>query len=484
MTTAGRVHAFADDALGHGDATEVAERVRSGVVSAAEVCAAAIERAERMQPLLSAVAVTDHERALAAAGVRRRGPFAGVPTYVKDNDDVAGLPTSQGSDAFTPSAARTDSPFVVQLKSTGPTVVGKSRLPEFGFNATTEFRSAGPVHNPWALARSAGGSSGGAAALVAAGVVPLAHANDGGGSTRIPAAACGLVGLKPTRGRLVPDPLERILPVGVVTEGVLTRSVRDTARFYAAAERAWRNPHLPPVRLVEGPSRTRLRVGVVLDGLTGVPVDAQTRGCVLATAELLADLGHEVAERPNPADPRFGEDFALYWGLLALAVVRAGARMFGPDFDASRTDNLTHGLAQMCRRGLVRVPGMVRRLRSTTRTYRAAFEDVDVLLSPTVGHPAPLLGHLAPTLPFDVLYQRLEAYVGFTPFHNTAGGPAASLPAGLTSEGMPIGCQLSADLGDERTLLELAFEIEQARPWPRITDVPAEPGSSDTARAW
>lgn len=471
--TSGPVHAFGDDALGDGDATGVAQRVRAGEVSRAEVCAAAIRRAETMQPLLGAVEVADYDRALATARAESQadGTFAGVPTFVKDNVDVAGLPTGHGTDAFTARPAVTDGPFVGQLRAQGLTVLGKSRLPEFGFSASTEYARADPVRNPWNLGYSAGASSGGAAALVAAGVVPIAHANDGGGSTRIPAAACGLVGLKPTRGRLVADAADTRLPVRITTQGVLTRTVRDTAAFYAAAEEYRRNPALPPIRTVHGPSRTRLRVGVVVDSVIGPPVDAETRDCVRGTAELLSGLGHRVEDVPLPVSKQFAEDFSLYWGLLGLLVTTAGTRVLDPGFDVSRTDNLTRGLAQMCRRRLPQVPAMLLRLRRSTRAYREIFTRVDVLLSPVLGHTTPPLGHLSPTLPFEELFPRLQAYVAFTPLNNATGGPAISLPLGRTRSGLPVGCHLSADHGDERTLLELAYELEEARPWPRIPDV-------------
>jgi amidase len=464
------VHAFGDDALGDSDATELAARIRSKEITGAEACEAAVRRAETMQPLLNAVECADYARALAGADAPSPGPFAGVPTYVKDNVDVGGLPTGHGTDAFAPKPAAEDGPFVEQLKAVGLIVLGKSRLPEFGFSASTEYARRDPVRNPWHRDYSAGASSGGAAALVAAGVVPLAHANDGGGSIRIPAAACGLVGLKPSRGRLVPDAADTRLPVRIVTQGVVTRSVRDTAGFYAAAEEHWRNPRLPPIRCVEGPSRTRLRIGVVSDSVTGTATDEETRRCVLATADLLSDLGHAVEEAQMPVSSRFAEDFSLYWGLLGLLVATAGTRVLDRDFDVNRTDNLTRGLARMCRRELARTPGMIYRLRRSTQEYRKVFTRHDVLLSPVLGHTTPPIGHLSPTLPFEELFPRLQAYVGFTPLNNASGGPGISLPLGRTVAGLPIGCHLSADLGDERTLIELAFEIEEARPWPRIQD--------------
>ena len=467
--TSPRVHAFTDDALGDHDATALSELIRAKQVTPREVTEAAIARAERMQPLLNGMHFPDFERALQQADGTPDGPLRGVPTFVKDNVDVAGLPTNHGTLAFQAKPAKKDSPFVTQFRSLGFTVLGKSRLPEFGFSASTEYADGDPVRNPWDPDYSAGASSGGSAALVASGVVPLAHANDGGGSIRIPAAACGLVGLKPTRGRFIADTTERQMPVRIVSQGVLTRSVRDTARFFAGAEDHWRSPKLPPVRLVEGPSRTRLKVGLVLDSILGTPTDDETRAAVLATARRLEELGHHVEEFPLPVGTQFAEDFARYWGLLGL-LITAGGRTLGRDFDATKTENLTRGLAAKCRQELAKTPGVLLRLRRTTKQYREVFTHHDVVLSPVLTHTTPRLGHLSPTLEFDELFERLKTYVGFTPLNNAAGGPAVSLPLGRTAAGLPIGVHLSADIGDERTLLELAFELEAAAPFARIQD--------------
>jgi amidase len=276
------------------------------------------------------------------------------------------------------------------------------------------------------------------------------------------------VGVKPTRGRFVLDSIERTMPINIVGQGVLTRTVRDTARFFAGMEAARHAGGLPPVRRVEGPTATRLRVGVVLDSVTGTPTDADTRRTVEQTASLLESLGHDVEEMDLPFSEQFAEDFALYRGLLGFAVSAGGRRALDPEFDVTRTDNLTKGLAASYRRQLARTPGMVLRLRRTTRAYRRIFAGRDVVLSPVLGHATPLLGHLSPTLEFEELFERLRTYVGFTPLNNVAGGPAMSLPLGTSSEGLPVGAHFSADLGDERTLLELAYELEAAQPFPRI----------------
>ncbi|MFN2540507.1 MAG: amidase [Mycobacteriales bacterium] len=453
-------HAFDDDALGDLDGLGVAARVRDREVSRREVLEAALARVAKVDGL-NAVQLLDGERALRSAPVA--GPFSGVPTFIKDNVDVAGWPTNQGSEAFTATPAKKDSVAVRTVRGTGLVALGKSRLPEMGWNASSEFMTGEPVRNPWDPAYSSGASSGGAAALVASGVVPVAHANDGGGSIRIPAAACGLVGLKPTRGRLPMDALDRVMPVNLVSNGVLTRSVRDTAHFFAHAERVGR---LRPIGLVEGPSPRRLRVGLVADSVWG-STDDETRAAVLGAAALLSDLGHDVEEVPLPAGEQFAEDFSLYWGFLGWFANQAGPRVF-KGWDPAKADTLTLGLTGYFSRRRKEFPGAVRRLRASKEVYARAFATRDLLLSPTLSHTTPQIGHLSPRQPFEQLFDRLRDYAGFTPLNNAAGSPAISLPLGQTSDGRPIGIHLSAEHGDERTLLEIAFELEEAKPFPRL----------------
>lgn len=475
-----RVHAFdrapgADDpgaalgadALGADDAVGLADRIRRGEVSAAEVRSAVAARAARVDPQLRGLVL---DRTDEPVGGDPAGPFAGVPTLVKDNTEVRGWPTTNGTTAYTPAPARDHAEVTRQLLGTGLDVVGTSRMPEYGLNASTEFADAEPTRNPWDPRFSAGASSGGAAALVAAGVVPIAHANDGGGSIRIPAAACGLVGLKPSRGRTAPNATGARMPIDLVTDGVVTRSVRDTATFLAAADRGRRNPALPPVGLVEGPARRRLRVGLVLDSPTGAAVDADTRAAVVDVAELLGKQGHDVSPASSGVDARFVDDFLDYWGLLAFSVVTGGRWLHGRTFDPARLDALTHGLADHYRRALARTPVFLHRLRRVAQTYAELFTRHDVLLSPVLAHTPPEIGWLSPRVPFDELRARLLDYVAFTPLCNVAGSPAITLPAGAAGNGLPVGVHLSTPVGDERTLLELAFALEADRPWRRITD--------------
>lgn len=470
MTT--RVHAFGDDALGDLDSVGVAAAIAAGDISAHEATEAAIARAERVNPALNAIQTPDFDRARARSDSARSGPFAGVPTFVKDNTEFEGLPATQGSLAVAIRPATAHAPFTEQLLSSGVNVLGISTMPEFGFNATTEYETLPPTRNPWNTRYSAGASSGGSAALVAAGVVPIAHANDGGGSIRIPAAACGLVGLKPTRDRVVQAAEAAQLPVDIISNGVVTRTVRDTAHFLAATQSYRPAKGLRPVGLVEGPSDRRLRIGVIVDSITGHPTDDETRRAVETTASTLEGLGHEVRpyELPAVLAQTFVRDFVHYWGLLAFSTQTFGKRVMGPGFDKTRTDALTRGLARQFGRSFWRTPTTVRGLKRSEQVYRGAFDDLDLILSPTVGYTTPELGHLSPAAGFEVMFERLLQYASFTPLNNASGGPAISLPLGRTANDLPIGVHFSAIHGNEQTLLEIAYELEAHTPFARIQD--------------
>lgn len=463
------VHAFRDDALGEHDAVGLAAAIRRGEVGAAEAARDAAERVRAVEARLNAVQT--HIEAPTPQPATGVGALAGVPAFVKDNTDYLGLPTGHGSAAFEPRPARRHAPFTRQFLSSGVTVLGKTRLPEFGFSPSTEYEAAEPVRNPWNTGFSAGGSSGGSAALVAAGAVPIAHANDGGGSIRIPAACCGLVGLKPTRGRVVMNAQSRQLPLDIVSDGVVSRSVRDTAAFLAAAETHWRNPKLPPVGLVEGPARRRLRIGFLVDSPNGVRADADTRAAVAETVARLERLGHTVTPVELRLDARFTDDFLTYWGLLSFLLGVTG-RTLGAEFDRRRMDGLSQGLREAYLKDWRRTPGVLRRLKRTKEAYAASFRGLDLVLSPVLAHTTPPIGHLSPTVPYETLIERILAYVAFTPVNNVVGTPSLSLPAaGATEDGLPIGVMFSGRPGAERTLLELAFELEADRPFRRIQDL-------------
>jgi amidase len=462
-----RVHAFGDDALADLDAVGLADAIRAGSVGRADVVEAAIARTEAVNPALNGLAYKAFDQARATAQASPAGGlFSGVPTFVKDNVDVAGQPTMRGTDAWTPRNAVADGEFTRLYLATGLTSLGKTQMSEFGFSASAEHPRLGPVRNPWDTDHTAGASSSGSGAFVAAGAVPMAHANDGGGSIRIPASCNGLVGLKPSRGRLPLDAELRRMPVGIVANGVLTRSVRDTAAFYRDAERIWRNHKLAPVGEVTRPGRQRLTIAVVTRSVL-TECSTQVRELTLKSAALLEELGHRVEHIDPPVPASFVDDFVLYWGFLALTQVRSGRRLFGNTFDRTRLDSLTLGLDRHTGRNMHRLPLAIVRLRRLRRRTAQFFRTYDAALTPTVADVTPRIGHLAPT-DYQQVMDRLSSWVAFTPLQNVTGEPAISLPLTQSADGMPVGMMLSADLGQESLLLELAYELEEARPWARI----------------
>jgi len=464
-----RVHAYADDALGDVDAVGLADAIRSGRLSIPEVIDAAIARIEKVDGDLGAVAAERFERARDEGSDPRGGYFAGIPTFVKDNSDLSGLPTMQGTDAFAPVPAKADGDFARMFLATGVVPLGKTRLSEYGFSASAEHPRLGPVRSPWSTEHTAGASSAGSAALVAAGAVPIAHANDGGGSIRIPAAVNGLVGLKPTRGRLAQDRVFHRMPVRLVADGVVTRSVRDTAAFLREAEKVYRDLRLAPVGEVTHASRARRRIAVFTDGID-MRASTEVEGLTRDTAELLESLGHHVEWIDQPIPESFKDDFLLYWGFLASAVVRSGRLEHGRSWDASRLDRMTLGLDRHCRRNLHRVPRAIAHLRRCGRLAEQLHATYDVVLTPTLACETPRLGWLDPMAEYDDVMGRLLQWVAYTPWHNATGTPAVSLPLATTAAGLPHGMMLGAAQGQEAMLLELAYELEEARPWPLLAD--------------
>ncbi len=411
-----------DDALGSSDAVDLLARLARREVSAAELREAALARARAANVPLNAVTRWIEQTPRTEVRVPDDAPLAGLPSLLKDNEELAGYPTSDGSRAVKDSPARACSPFVGQFLGLGADPVALTTLPEFGLTASTESSRFGATRNPWDTRRSAGGSSGGSAALVAAGVVPLAHANDGGGSIRIPASCCGLVGLKPSRGRLPDAVAAAKLPVPITVQGVLTRTVRDTALFYAAAERAHPAPALPSIGHVTQPAADRLRIGVCTTTVRDLPVSPEIAATVEAVGDLCSSLGHEVFDVGPPVDDQFASDFLALWSLMGLLLHRGGRYVYGPDFDPR--------------------------------------------VSPVTNTPPPPIGHLGPDVEFRTHLIRLMQFCSMTSVQNVSGAPAISLPLGRTIAGIPVGVQLAAPYGHERRLLELALELEEANPWP------------------
>jgi amidase len=460
------VDATTDDALGTSDTTDLLARLSRREVSAAELREAAMARAHAANPHLNAVAHWFDDPVRTEVVVPEDAPLAGIPTFIKDNEEVAGYPTTQGSRAVPDTPAPACSPIVTALLGLGLEPLGATTLPEFGLTASTESTRYGATRNPWDTGRSAGGSSGGSAAMVAAGVVPMAHANDGGGSIRIPASCCGLVGLKPSRGRLPMNPLKERIPVRIAAQGVLTRSVRDTALLLALADPNRPDAGLPPIGHVTRPGHQRLRIGMCVTTVRGLPLTHDTEAAVRAAGALAESLGHHVEEVRPPVGDDFATDFLRYWALLAFVLHRSGSLAYGEGFDGTQVEELTKGLSALLTRQMDRVPGSLVRLRRLSRNPDAGFGEYDLFLSPVTGYPAPPIGYLGPDVEFHTHLVRLLRFASMTPVQNVSGAPAMSLPLGRSDEGLPIGVHLAAPFGQERRLLEVALELEEAAPWP------------------
>lgn len=446
------------------DAVETAARIRAGEISATEAVEAAIARAEALEPLINAIAFKRFDRARENAPLAT-GPWAGVPTFVKDLDDVVGEPSGFGSRAFPGYKGKQQTPLIDAYLSLGVVSLGKSTTPEFGLTATTEPLSTGETRNPWNTDYSTGGSSGGAAALVAAGVVPVAHASDGGGSIRIPAACCGNVGLKVSKRRYPDARDDPVGPIGLSVHGVQSRTVRDTAAVIAAMETPPEASGLPPTGLVTGPSSRRLRIAMFTRGASGRPVDAEVVAAAEAAARLCEDLGHGVEPIEIPFDQDVEDAFLLYWAAMAHAIVTTWESVTKFKRNDLAFEPLTLGLVEHFETRRDKLPDAIARLEAARPQYDAMFAAADVLLSPVLAAPPVKLGWLDVRVDFPEALDRLLNYAQFTGLYNVVGAPAISLPLASSQGGLPIGVMFGAKVGDEKTLLELSYEIEQAAPW-------------------
>jgi len=442
------------------DATAIADNIRQKKISVKEAAACVQERAEKANPLLNAIISSDYEMYLTQ--YRTDGFFAGVPTYIKDLVRVKGFPTRQGCAGMPDTVSKKNDKIVEHFLSAGFVTVGKSATSEFGLLPNSETRVHGETCNPINPEYSTGGSSGGAGALVAAGVVPLAHAMDGGGSIRIPASCCGLIGLKPSRGRMLGS-LSAGLPVDIVTDGVLTATVRDTANFFAAMEQYHKPVHLPEIGKVSSPSGRRLKMALFTQSPAGIEAHPDVCASVMNAGKRCERLGHYVDYIPNPYSDKILFDFLIYYCFNAWLIVTFGKLAINWKFNRKKIEPFTKGLNDYFCKFLLMVPGSFRRLRNdVTNEYNALLKKYDVLISPTLLTPTPKLKYIGPEVGFISMVMRLNNYVNFTIIQNTTGAPAITLPMGRCSNGLPIGVQFAAGMGEERKLLELAFELESA----------------------
>ncbi|MFP6749395.1 MAG: amidase [Alphaproteobacteria bacterium] len=468
-----------DDQLAFLDATAQADLVRLGEVGAGELVEATIARIERLNPDLNAVITRMDGPARAAAReavVDPNAPFPGVPFLLKDLiAEYGGVAIAEGSrflDGHCVSAQ--DSELVVRLKRSGVIIAGKTNTPEFGLLPTTEPVLHGPSRNPWDTQRTPGGSSGGSAAAVAAGIVAMAHANDGGGSIRIPASCCGLFGLKPTRGRNPLGPDYGDMAGGLAVEHAVTRSVRDSARLLDATSGPDRgDPYCapPPERPFAdevGRDPGALRIAVSLHALTGADVHPECRQAVEDAARLCEDLGHHVEwAAPEFDERRYLKAFGAAWTAFASWAIRDWADKYDLSPSEAQFEPITW---QMYLSGERRSSGSylraVQDIQRTARQVAGFFETYDMTLTPTLARPPVPLGYFTwDQRNRDEFLSHLGEYSGFTSLANGTGQPAMSVPLHWTADNLPVGVHFMARFGDEGGLFRLAAQLEQARPW-------------------
>jgi amidase len=467
-------------------AAELASLIRAGELTALELVQASLDRIDALEPRVNAFTHVAHEAALAAARAIGPGdarPFAGVPIAIKDNRAVAGMPLTMGSDLFGGHVADHDAFVVRRLRDAGFVVVGKTALPENGILPTTESRRFGPTRNPWALDRTPGGSSGGAAAAVAAGMVPIAHGNDGGGSIRIPAACCGLVGLKPARGRISsgPDAGQSFL----ATDGVLTRSVLDTAAVldvlagYELGDATWAPPPPRPYAQLQAPTHP-LRIALALNPpLDGATLDRVNEAATRDAAALLESLGHHVEEVTAPWSGRgLLSDFTRAFGPATALTTLFGARLAGRDPTQHDVEPLTWKIWEHARgQDTLTLLAAQSKLEGIARGLVRDLARFDAVLTPALGQRPVPIGEIHGLGPDPWGHYRRSGY--FTPYTaivNVMGLPAISVPLYHGEDDLPTGIQLIGPPAREELVLALAAQLEQAAPWAaRRPDLAAAP---------
>ncbi len=467
------------------DATAQAELVRSGEVSPVELVEAAIAAAERLNPELNAIIHEFYDQAREEAeGDLPDGPFRGVPFLRKDlGAPMAGEPMHLGMQLLKDADFRSpvDSYLGIRFRDAGFVTIGKTNTPELGIQPTTEPKAYGATHNPWNLDHTPGGSSGGSGAAVAAGIVPVAHANDGGGSIRIPASHNGLVGLKPTRARTSQGPLIGDALSGLTEELVVAHSVRDVAAILEAVHGpAPGDPYFAPAPLrpfteEPGADPGTLRIGLAVEPFAERDVDAVVQDGARKAGELLEVLGHsvdtDVPETPpampgSPLDPV--ESFMTRWKAGQNASILQFSMILGRELGPDDVEPLTWALAQEGSKQsggeYLNAVGLHQTITRMISGWFAAGHDI--LLTPTMGEPPPPLGTFDDSGPDPLkAFDRAEKSGIFTALFNATGHPAISLPLHETEDGLPVGVQLVADHGREDVLLRVAAQLEEAHPW-------------------
>lgn len=448
------------------DGVALAALMAKGDVTPAEVTEAAIAAIERLNPRLNAVILTCFDKALDAARAVKPGSsgLAGVPFLLKDvNLFDRDMPTRFASRFFRDAKPKGDSEMVARWRATGVVILGKTNTPEFAGEFVTEPAAYGPALNPWNVSRTTGGSSGGAGAAVAAGMVPLAHGTDLGGSIRIPAACCGVYGFKPTEGLNPLGPHWKEIASGLDSDHVLTRSVRDSAASLDVTAEGTRG-YLD----VLDQTPERLRIGVTDTSPEGITAGPEQRAALLGAAQLLEALGHEIVDYRYPEEASIGAWFDPLWAIDVHYLISEHAREIGRRPQANELEPLTRWAYDFIE-GLSAAELFAARMakhRAATALHRS-MGALDLLLTPALAADAPEIGTLA-FARFESAAAWSDAGYGFAPFSapaNIAGQPSASIPFGQTPEGLPLAIQLTGKAGADELVLRLSRQIEQERPW-------------------
>ncbi|MBI5584763.1 MAG: amidase [Deltaproteobacteria bacterium] len=458
------------------DATAQAELIRRKEIRSLELVEAAIAAIERLNPRINAVVTPLYEQGrAAAAGDLPEGPFTGVPFLLKDIlASYAGATMTLGAALLRHFVPDRDSELVNRYKMAGLVIIGKTNVPEFGILPTTEPLLFGPCRNPWNPERTAGGSSGGSAAAVASGLVPLAHGNDGGGSIRIPASCCGVFGLKPTRARNPLGPNFGDLMSGLIAEHALTRSVRDSAALLDATcgpdlgDPYWAPPPARPYIHEVGANTGRLRIAFSARAAAGVEVHDDCLEALRDAAALCAELGHEVQEdQPRIDLELLNTAFTVVWSAGLASTLEGISRLLSRPLKPADLEPLTWMLYEIGRKqsGADYLLA-VQALQDLSRKAARFHHDYDVWLTPTLAQPPLPLGSFE-SLPDDPLngLRRSAAFAAFTPIANITGQPAMSVPLFWNATGLPVGTHFIGRFGDEAALFRLAAQLEAARPW-------------------
>ena len=459
------------------DATGLAALVHGGEVTPDELLDVALDRAAATDEAIAAVVhVQDGAARAAIAAGLPEGPFTGVPFLLKDlGCEAAAYPTSMGSRLYDGYRYSFDSEIFLRMQATGLVTFGRATSPEFGIGVTTEAQVYGrPTRNPWNTGHVAGGSSGGSGAAVAAGVVPLAHGSDGGGSVRIPASSCGLFGLKPTRALLPDGPASGEGWAGMAIDGYLARSVRDTAAMLDACAGADLGaPYHPPAyptgftAALAGPPR-RLRIAMSTRTFTGQPIHPDCVAAVEHTAELLESLGHEVV----PAEPVLDmEAFMVAWSKIVACGTQLTVDQAGPGAE-DRVERVTRLACELGRTvSGAEYLSCIDTVHAVGRQAARFLVEHDALLTATLGEPPAELGRFASNRQdgwstfLEYRLQHVLPYSPYPPLANGTGQPAMSLPLWWNAAGLPVGTQIMGRFGEDHVLLQLAAQLEEADPW-------------------